>query len=53
LIWRFNIESEKKIDPLLKLTQNDAIITLAFNPITHELFSGGVSDFILYIPGKK
>jgi len=38
---------------VLKLTQNDAILTLAFNPITHELFSGGVSDFTVYTPGKK
>ena len=37
----------------MKLTQNDPILTLAFNPITHELFSGGASDFTLYIPGRK
>jgi intraflagellar transport protein 122 len=38
---------------VLKLTQNDAILTLAFNPLTYELFSGGAADFALFIPGKK
>jgi intraflagellar transport protein 122 len=37
----------------LKLTQNDAILTLSFNPLTHELFSGGAADFALFTPGKK
>lgn len=53
MIWRFNIEAEKKLEPVLKLTQNNAILTLSFNPLTHELFSGGVSDFALFIPGRK
>lgn len=35
------------------MTQNDAILTLAFNPLTYELFSGGAADFALFIPGKK
>jgi len=26
---------------------------LSFNPLTHELFSGGAADFALYTPGKK
>ena len=52
-MWKFNPESEKKIEPVLKLTQNDAILTLAFNPLTYELFSGGAADFALFIPGKK
>lgn len=53
VIWRFNIEAEKKLEPVLKLTQNNAILTLSFNPLTHELFSGGASDFALFIPGRK
>jgi intraflagellar transport protein 122 len=53
ILWKFNMESEKKIEPVLKLTQNDAILTLAFNPLTYELFSGGAADFALFIPGKK
>lgn len=28
-------------------------MTLCFNPLTHELFSGGAADFALYTPGKK
>ena len=52
-MWKYSPESEKKIEPVLKLTQNDAIITLAFNPLTYELFSGGAADFALFIPGKK
>jgi len=52
-LWKFNQNSDKKIEPVLKLTQNDAILTLAFNPLTYELFSGGTSDFALFIPGKK
>ncbi len=47
------MDSEKKIEPVLKLTQGDAILTLAFNPLTYELFSGGAADFALFIPGKK
>ena len=53
ILWKYSPESDKKIEPVLKLTQNDAIITLAFNPLTYELFSGGASDFALFIPGKK
>ena len=53
ILWKYTPESDKKIEPVLKLTQNDAIITLAFNPLTYELFSGGASDFALFIPGKK
>ena len=52
-MWKYSPDSEKKIEPVLKLTQNDAILTLAFNPLTYELFSGGASDFALFIPGKK
>jgi hypothetical protein len=53
ILWKYNPDSEKKIEPVLKLTQNDAILTLAFNPLTYELFSGGASDFALFIPGRK
>lgn len=53
ILWKFNPDSDKKIEPVLKLTQNDAILTLAFNPLTYELFSGGAADFALFIPGKK
>lgn len=53
MIWKFNFEGEKKLEPILKLTQNDAILTLSFNPLTHEMFSGGAADFALYIPGRK
>jgi hypothetical protein len=53
ILWKFNLESEKKIEPVLKLTQSDAILTLSFNPLTYELFSGGAADLALFIPGKK
>lgn len=53
ILWKFNPDSEKKIEPVLKLTQNDAILTLSFNPLTYELFSGGAADFALFIPGRK
>jgi WD40 repeat protein len=53
ILWKYNPDSEKKIEPVLKLTQNDAILTLSFNPLTYELFSGGAADFALFIPGKK
>jgi hypothetical protein len=47
------MDAEKKLEPTLKITQNEAILTLSFNPLTHELFSGGAADFALYSPGKK
>ena len=47
------MESEKKIEAVLKLTQSEAILTLSFNPLTYELFSGGAADLALFIPGKK
>lgn len=53
IIWRFNLEAERKLEPTLKITQSEAILTLCFNPLTHELFSGGAADFALYTPGKK
>ena len=53
IVWKFNIEAEKKLEPSLKISQSEAILTLSFNPLTYELFIGGAADFALYVPGKK
>ena len=53
VLWKFNIESEKKIEPYLKFTLSEAVLTMAFNPLTHELFVAGAGDFALYTPGKQ
>ena len=45
--------AEKKIEPLLKFNQAEAVLTLSFNPLTQELFSGSGGDFAVYTPDKS
>ena len=52
VVWKFNLVGEKKIEPILKFSQADAILCLTFNPLTQELFSGSGTDFALYNPEK-
>lgn len=47
------MEAERKIEPHLKFTLSDSVLTLSFNPLTQELFVGGAGDFALFTPGKQ
>ncbi|EGR29567.1 intraflagellar transport protein, putative [Ichthyophthirius multifiliis] len=51
-IWKFDIQQNPKISAEVKYSHNDKVYCLSFNPLTQQIFSGGINDYSVWTPDQ-
>ncbi|KAL4432520.1 hypothetical protein ABPG74_013374 [Tetrahymena malaccensis] len=52
-VWSFDVNKNPKLAPEVKYSHTDKVLCLAFNPLTHQIFSGGAQDYALWTPDQQ
>jgi WD40 repeat protein len=50
VIWKYNPTANPKIMAELKYNHLDSVLCVGFNPLTHQIFSGGTADYAVWTP---